>query len=115
MWPSSWRDQTPDWRRNKRRVFNDARSDLRRPQFPAAAGLHVRSDVAYCGVLGARARQPGDRGLCLRDDPGSAPRDPSLELGVSVSDRLHVVATDVVETTALLHRPALWRHRACLL
>jgi uncharacterized membrane protein YphA (DoxX/SURF4 family) len=53
--------------------------------------------VAYRGVLGARARQPGDRGLCPRDDSGSAPRDPSLELGLSLSDRLHVVATDPVE------------------
>src|SRR4029077_7103138 len=118
MWPSSWWGQTPGWTRNKRRVSNDTRSDLRRPQFPAAAGLRVRSDVAYRSVVGARARQPGDRGLCLRRDAGSAPHDPSLELGLSLSDRLHVVATNAVEATALLHRPsrpALRRDRSCLL
>src|SRR6201981_4242594 len=111
MWPSSWWGQTPGWTRNKRRISNETRSDLRRPQFPAAAGLRVRSDVAYRGVLGARARQPGDRGLCLRRDPGSAQRDSSLELGLSLSDRLHVVATHTVEATALLYRssrPAIW-------
>src|SRR6516162_107813 len=118
MWPSSWWGQTPGWTRNKRRVSNETRSDLRRPQFPAAAGLRVRSDVAYRNVLGARARQPGDRGLYLRDDTGSAPRDPSLELGVSVSDRLHVVAADPMEAAALLHRPpgsAVRRDRPWLL
>src|ERR1700745_585873 len=118
MWPSSWWGQTPGWTRNKRRISNETRSDLRRPQFPAAAGLRVRSDVAYRGVLGARARQPGDRGLCLRRDPGSAPRDSSLELGLSPSHRLHVVATDAMETAALLHRTpgsAVRRHRSWLL
>src|ERR1700730_2078103 len=118
MWPSSWWGQTFGWTRNKRRVSNETRSDLRRPQFPAAAGLRVRSGVAHRGVLGARARQPGDRGLCLRRDPGSAPHDSSLELGLSLSVRLHVVATDAVEATALLYRssrPAVRRDRSCLL
>src|ERR1700752_2515700 len=118
MWPSSWWGQTPGWTRNRRRVSNETRSDLRRPQFPAAAGLRVRSDVAYRGVLGARAREPRDRGLCLRDDPGSAPRVSCLELGLSLSDRLHVVATNTVEATDLLYRssrPAVWRHWTCLL
>src|SRR4029077_15987216 len=113
MWPSSWWGQTPGWTRNKRRVSNESRSHFRYRQFPAAAGLRVRSDLAYRRLLGARARQPGDRGLCLRRYPGSAPRDSSLELGLSLSDRLHVVATNTVEATALLYRssrPAVWRH-----
>src|SRR4029077_13463153 len=50
MWPSSWWGQTPGWTRNKRRVSNETRSDLRRPKFPAAAGLRVRSGVAYRGA-----------------------------------------------------------------
>src|SRR6516225_8666839 len=68
--------------------------------------------------LAARARQHRDRSLCLSHNAWPTCDRACEQLGFSPSDRVYVVATDIMEAAAVLHRsprPAVRRDRSCLL